>query len=74
VRVSIDRDHCEGYVNCVDAAPDVFEMDGSDKAIVLIDEPGSELHVAVRRAVRMCPAHAVIVSDDAVTEQPKAQP
>ena len=63
MRVIVDREKCEGYVNCVDAAPLVFEMDQQDKAIVLIAEPGPELYEAVRKAARMCPVDAITIEE-----------
>lgn len=63
MKVYVDRSKCEGYVNCVDAAPTVFEMDEEDKAIVLIENPGPELYEAVRKAARLCPVDAIIIEE-----------
>lgn len=63
MKVYVDRGKCQGYGNCVDAAPDVFEMDESDTAVVLISEPGPEQYEQVRRAARLCPVDAVIIEE-----------
>jgi ferredoxin len=65
VEVKIDLDLCAGYGNCVDAAPDVFQMsDDSDIAEVLIPHPEPDLEEAVRKAARVCPSDAVILIED----------
>jgi ferredoxin len=62
--VQVDLSRCAGYGNCVDAAPDVFQMsDVADIADVLIEHPDPELHEQVRKAARVCPADAVVIED-----------
>lgn len=64
MRVAIDLTRCAGYGNCIDAAPEVFDMaDDEDVAIVLIEHPGPQLAEAVRKAERVCPADAVLVEE-----------
>ena len=64
VRVEVDLSRCAGYGNCVEAAPEVFQMsDVADIAEVLIAEPGAELSEAVHKAARVCPADAVIITE-----------
>ena len=64
VKVSVDPDLCEGNVRCVAAAPQVFELGDDDLARVLIDTPAEDLHVAVRRAARLCPRQAIRITED----------
>jgi ferredoxin len=64
MRVGIDLSRCAGYGNCIEAAPDVFDMsDDADVAVVLIENPGPEYAEQVRKAARVCPAEAVIVDE-----------
>jgi ferredoxin len=64
VRVGIDLNRCAGYGNCIEAAPDVFDMaDDEDVAIVLIENPGSQYAEQVRKAARVCPADAVLIEE-----------
>ncbi len=64
MRVEIDLSRCAGYGNCIEAAPDVFDMsDDADVAVVLIENPGPEYAEQVRKAARVCPAEAVIVDE-----------
>jgi ferredoxin len=64
VRVEIDLTRCAGYGNCVEAAPEVFQMsDVADIAEVLIAEPAADLSESVHKAARVCPADAVIITE-----------
>ncbi|WP_040167289.1 ferredoxin [Microbacterium gorillae] len=63
MRVNLDLGKCMGYGNCVDAAPEVFDLnEDTEQAIILIAEPGSELEEAAQRAMRACPAKAITLS------------
>lgn len=37
MRVEVDRDRCEGNAVCVGIAPDLFELDDEDYAVVKAD-------------------------------------
>jgi ferredoxin len=60
MKVVIDRNACQGYGNCVVAAPDVFDLDDDGKVVLLVAEPGEDLAAAVREAVRDCPVRAIV--------------
>lgn len=62
VRISIDNEKCIGIGSCVTLAPDLFEIADSGKAIVLIPEPGDELHDLARSAEAGCPTDAIVIS------------
>ena len=59
IRVEVDRALCIGSGDCVDTAPDVFELDEVDKARV-IDPDGADLD-DVLEAARNCPVTAIFV-------------
>jgi ferredoxin len=62
MHVEIDLAKCAGYGNCVEAAPDVFEMsDVADVAEVIWAEPTEGMREAVRKAARVCPTQAVVI-------------
>lgn len=64
MRVEVDLTRCAGYGNCVEAAPEVFQLsDVADIAEVIQPEPGPELAEAVHKAARVCPADAVIIKE-----------
>lgn len=50
--IRIDRTLCVGFGDCVTAAPEVFELDGEDVAVLL---PGAE-SVDLARLVAACAA------------------
>jgi ferredoxin len=62
IRITVDRGLCIGSGDCVDSAPDVFELDSEDKAVV-IDPDGSPVDM-VLEAAGNCPVTAVFVDDE----------
>jgi ferredoxin len=59
-RVVVDLDRCQGYANCVVAAPEIFDIDeATGTAILLQEAPDETLLSAVEDAVRQCPAEAI---------------
>ena len=64
MRVEADLGACQGYVCCVMAAPEVFDIDDdSGKVVLLTGEPGEELRAKVEEAVRSCPSGALRLAD-----------
>ena len=59
VRIEVDRALCIGSGDCVDTAPDVFELDEDDKARV-IDPDGAPLE-DILEAAGNCPVTAIFV-------------
>lgn len=59
IRIEVDRALCIGSGDCVDTAPDVFELDGEDKARV-IDADGASTD-DVLEAAGNCPVTAIFV-------------
>ena len=60
LNVTIDRTACNGYGNCLLAAPDVFDIDPDTNTVVLLPgKPGEPDDDAVLEAVADCPARAL---------------
>ncbi|WP_436534352.1 ferredoxin [Actinoplanes sp. HUAS TT8] len=60
MKVEFDEPKCVAAGQCAMVAPDVFDQrDDDGVAIVLDDEPGPDLHEAVREAAAVCPAAAI---------------
>jgi ferredoxin len=59
IEVTVDRGLCIGSGDCVDTAPDVFQLDEEDKAVV-IDPDGASLD-DVLTAAGNCPVSAIFV-------------
>ena len=59
VHVDVDRSLCIGSGDCVDTAPDVFQLDDEDKAVV-VDPDGAPLD-DILEAAQNCPVTAIFV-------------
>ncbi len=59
IEITVDRALCIGSGDCVDSAPDVFELDSEDKATV-IDPDGAPTD-EVLEAAGNCPVTAIFV-------------
>lgn len=59
IRIVVDRGLCIGSGDCVDTAPDVFQLDGEEKAVV-IDPDGASTDEVIEAAGN-CPVTAVLV-------------
>jgi ferredoxin len=62
IRITVDRGLCIGSGDCVDTAPDVFELDSEDKAVV-IDPDGAPTDI-VLEAAGNCPVTAIFVDGE----------
>ena len=62
IQIEIDRALCIGSGDCVETAPDVFELDSEDKARV-IDPDGAPLDQVIE-AGGNCPVTAIFVRDE----------
>jgi ferredoxin len=63
IEVTVDRALCIGSGDCVDTAPDVFQLDDEDKAIV-VDPDGASVDDIVAAAGN-CPVSAIFVIGEA---------
>ncbi|MES3636613.1 ferredoxin [Mycobacterium intracellulare] len=59
IRVEADRELCQGYANCIAAAPDVFDIDDDGIVVVLRDEVEDSERARVDESVRSCPVAAL---------------
>jgi ferredoxin len=62
IHVEVDRSLCIGSGDCVDTAPDVFQLDDEDKAVV-IDPDGAPVDDIVE-AAQNCPVSAITVTGE----------
>lgn len=58
-----DTEACQGYANCVDAAPDVYDIDDDGVVVLLKEEVSAEDRSRVEEAARSCPVSALLVED-----------
>jgi ferredoxin len=65
--IEVDRELCFGFGDCVDSAPDVFELDGENKSVV-VDPDGADRD-EIMLAAQDCPVDAIFIVDEESGEQ-----
>jgi ferredoxin len=63
VRVIVDRDRCEGNAVCLGIAPDLFDLDDEDYAVVKVDPIPSDREQLAEQAIAECPRAALLRQD-----------
>jgi ferredoxin len=63
VRVEVDRDRCEGNAVCVGIAPDLFDLDDEDYAVVKQDPVAADQENLAEQAIAECPRAALLRKD-----------
>lgn len=64
MKVLAELDKCEGYANCVMAAPEVFSIDDENLVQIIDEQPAEDERPAVEEAVRSCPVSALAIAED----------
>ena len=60
MKVEADLEACQGYLCCLMAAPEVFDIDDDTAKVVLrTASPDETLRAKVEDAVRSCPSRAL---------------
>ena len=54
---------CQGYANCVDAAPDTYDIDDDGVVVLLREEISDEEKPRIEEAARSCPVNALTIED-----------
>jgi ferredoxin len=65
--IEIDRELCYGFGDCVSSAPDVFELDDDEKAIVI--DPNGAARDDLVDAAANCPVTAITIREASTGEQ-----
>jgi ferredoxin len=60
IEITVDRGLCIGSGDCVDTAPDVFQLDDEDKAVV-VDPDGAAVDDVIQAAGN-CPVSAIFIT------------
>ncbi len=76
-KIIVDRDLCIGAASCVVVAPEVFELDDENKAVIILKDGKREQHQAEKSqlqtsldddtillAAQSCPVKAIILEDE----------
>jgi len=66
MRITIDRDLCQGHGVCESEAPDLFVVEKRATTVTILDEQPSEDHrAALELAIKYCPTHAIeLIEED----------
>ncbi len=60
INIEVDRELCQGYANCIVAAPDVFDLDEDGRVMVLRGQVGGDSERGrLDESVRSCPVAAL---------------
>ena len=62
LRLSIDRSLCVGFGDCIDVAPEAFQLD--EENIVIFVDPARVDRERLLRACDACPVDAITVWDE----------
>ena len=62
IDIAVDRALCIGSGDCVDTAPDVFQLDDEDKAVV-VDPDGAPVDEVIAAAGN-CPGSSIFVTGE----------
>jgi ferredoxin len=66
MRITVDVEQCIGSGQCVVSADAVFDQADEDGRVVVLDEsPSADQLENVREAVRVCPARAIHLDEQA---------
>jgi ferredoxin len=63
VRVKVDHDRCEGNAVCLGIAPDIFDIDDEDYAVVKTDPIPADQEDLAEQAIQECPRAALTRED-----------
>jgi ferredoxin len=59
VKISVDRDICQGHARCVVIAPELFSLDDMGHSQEIMTEVPPELEALAERAEANCPERAI---------------
>jgi ferredoxin len=64
MKITLNREACQGHNRCYLLAPEVFDVDDEGYALVRIDgDVPAELEEKARLAAENCPEYAITVQD-----------
>ncbi|MFY9265834.1 MAG: (4Fe-4S)-binding protein [Solirubrobacterales bacterium] len=67
IRIEIDRHLCDGFGDCLDSAPGVFDLDAENKSIVI--DPDAQDRDTILAAANDCPVCAIFIYDEESGQQ-----
>jgi len=64
MKITVDRDLCQGHAMCELEAPEVFKVGKSSQVDLLVETPDASHEDGVRLAVKYCPTHALSITEE----------
>ena len=64
MKITVDRDRCEGHGVCEEIAPEVYRLDDSGELELLHKDVPQVLAAKARSGARLCPVAALTVMDE----------
>ena len=64
MKVTVDRDLCQGHGVCESEAPEVFSVSRTGDLTIISESPPAGSRAAVELAVAYCPTHALRIEED----------
>jgi ferredoxin len=63
MKIQVDLEKCEGHGSCVEACPEVFQLDDDADVVTVLDDSPTDPDVCEKagRAARVCPVAAIQV-------------
>lgn len=62
MKITVEREKCEGYGKCVQAAPKVFKLD--EKFISVVLDPKGDGDEQILLAAKICPTKAIVLEEE----------
>lgn len=63
MKVQLDRSRCASHGECLTEAPELFDMDDDDIAVLLQEHPTEALRGMALRSADACPMAAIRIID-----------
>jgi 3-phenylpropionate/trans-cinnamate dioxygenase ferredoxin reductase subunit len=62
-KVMVDLGLCQGYANCINIAPDIFDLNDDDQVVLLSADFATADQPRIEDAVQGCPVAALSIAD-----------
>jgi 3-phenylpropionate/trans-cinnamate dioxygenase ferredoxin reductase subunit len=60
----VDLGLCQGYANCINVAPDIFDLNDDDQVMLLRADVEAADQPRIEDAVHGCPVSALSIADE----------
>jgi ferredoxin len=64
MKINVDLDKCQGFANCVMAAPEHFDLNDDSLVVVLDRDVDEARRTDIEEAIRSCPVEAIWLAED----------